>query len=110
MLLKASKSVWVELDPGDYSVEIMSFRMVDENDEVGTELITYQLYMQYLPVMAYREVFMPSSLNYCGLLGYGAELQDFDSATIFYDDMALWHKEKVTRFSVPEKTLFTAKL
>lgn len=93
-LLKASKSLWIELDPANYSIEIMSFRSVDDNDSVGYETISYQLYLQFLPVTASREVFLPASLNYYGLLGFGQELQNFDSTTLFYDDLVLWHEEK----------------
>jgi|688.fasta_scaffold98901_1 hypothetical protein len=47
-----------------------------------------------------REAFIPSSFNYMGLLGYGAQSKDFGQITLFYDDVTLWKELKVITFSV----------
>jgi hypothetical protein len=64
----------------------MSFRQVQDLVNKGSETISYQLYMQFEPVSASREVFLPQHLNYYGLLGYNEEI---DSVSLFYDDLAL---------------------
>ena len=47
-----------------------------------------------------REVFLPSSLNYHGLLGVGEETHDYGHRTLFWDDLTLWHKSISTIFQV----------
>ena len=63
--------------------------------------------MSYEPVSASREMFIPSSLNYYGLLGYQEEI---DSVSIFYDDIVLWRKSKHIKFRVLEPTVMSLKL
>jgi len=47
-----------------------------------------------------REAFLPSSLNYHGLLGVGDETHDYGHVTLFWDDLTLWHKSVTTVFQV----------
>jgi hypothetical protein len=63
--------------------------------------------MSYEPVSASRELFIPSNLNYYGLLGSQEEI---DSVSIFYDDVVLWRKSKHIKFSVKEPTVMSLKL
>lgn len=45
-----------------------------------------------------REVFLPNSLNYMGLIGSEAESKDFGQLTIFYDDITLMRDTKKIEF------------
>lgn len=56
--------------------------------------------MKYDFVNVPREVFLPGSLNYHGLLGVGDETHDFGHITLFWDDLTLWHKNIQTVFQV----------
>ena len=56
--------------------------------------------MKYDFVNVPREVFLPGSLNYHGLLGVGDETHDFGHVTLFWDDLTLWHKNIQTVFQV----------
>jgi hypothetical protein len=47
-----------------------------------------------------REVFLPKSLNYMGLLGSESESKDFGQVTIFYDDITLVKDVKKIQFQV----------
>ena len=47
-----------------------------------------------------RDSFIPKSLNYIGLLGYGKQSKDFGQLTLFYDDVALVKELKTITFSV----------
>jgi hypothetical protein len=47
-----------------------------------------------------REVFVPSFLNYHGLIGVGDETHDFGHTTLFWDDLTLWHHHIDTLFHV----------
>lgn len=57
--------------------------------------------MKYLAISTSREVFLPSHLNYFGLLGFGEELYQFKSVNLFYDDLVLWRTDKQVKFKLP---------
>ena len=56
--------------------------------------------MNYDFVNTARETFLPPSLNFHGLLGYGEETRNFGQVTLLWDDLTLWHKELETTFKV----------
>lgn len=47
-----------------------------------------------------REVFLPKSLNYMGMLGSESESKDFGQLSIFYDDITLVKDFKKIYFKV----------
>ena len=53
--------------------------------------------MAYEPITASRDVFLPPTLNYYGLLGYKEEI---DSVSLFYDDLVLLGEKKQVKFTV----------
>ena len=97
---KSSKSVWVDLEPGAYTFQILLFRQPDEGLARRTEKVPFQLYVDYDFVNTAREVFFPHSLNYYGLLGFQEETRDFGQVTLLYDDLTLWHRSISSTFQV----------
>ena len=63
-----------------------------------------------MPVSLTRDVLLPSSLNYFGLLGYGKELDDFGTTTLFYDDLILYRPSKEISFRLNEPATISIKL
>lgn len=99
---KTSKVIWAELEAGEYTVDIVALRQV-KHDKVGTgktELVSFQLYLIYDMIKTSREVFLPDTLNYHGLLGYEGETKDFGEVILFYDDLSLYHPVHRSMFRV----------
>ena len=99
---KSAKSIWVDLEPGAYTLQIVLARHADPNKHQRSfyEDVHFQLYIRYDFVNVPREVFLPSFLNYHGLLGVGDETHDFGHTTLFWDDLTLWHHKIDTLFQV----------
>ena len=92
--------MWVDLEPGSYTFQILLFRQPDEGISRTFEKVPFQLYLDYDLVNTAREVFFPHSLNYYGLLGFREETRDFGQVTLLYDDLTLWHRSISTTFQV----------
>lgn len=56
--------------------------------------------MQFDYVNVPREAFLPTNLNYHGMLGVGDETHDFGHVTLLWDDLTLWHTSRVVLFHV----------
>lgn len=97
---KSSKTIWVDLEPGEYTIQILMFRQPSKVTTGYYEKVNFQLYMKYDFVNVPREAFLPGHLNYHGLLGSGDETHDFGHITLFWDDLTLWHKSLQTVFQV----------
>ena len=97
---KSSKTIWVDLEPGEYTIQILMFRQPSKVTTSYYEKVNFQLYMKYDFVNVPREAFLPGHLNYHGLLGSGDETHDFGHITLFWDDLTLWHKSLQTLFQV----------
>lgn len=67
---KSSKQIWVDLEPGHYTLQILSFKQVPVEVSKAYETVQFQLYINYDFVNVPREAFMPPTLNYYGLLGF----------------------------------------
>ena len=97
---KSSKTIWVDLEPGEYTIQILMLRHASKTAKSYYEKVNFQLYLKYDFVNVPREAFLPSSLNYHGLLGVGDETHDYGHVTLFWDDLTLWHKSVSTVFQV----------
>ena len=97
---KSSKTIWVDLEPGEYTIQILMFRQPSKETTSYYEKVHFQLYMKYDYVNVPREAFLPGHLNYHGLLGVGDETHDFGHVTLFWDDLTLWHKNIYSTFQV----------
>ena len=97
---KSSKTIWVDLEPGEYTLQILMLRQPSKETTSYYEKINFQLYMKYDFVNVPREAFLPGHLNYHGLLGTGDETHDFGHITLFWDDLTLWHKQLDSLFTV----------
>jgi hypothetical protein len=97
---KSNKVIWVELEPGKYTLEVVCLLQTGgaPNQAVGT--IIYQLYMKLDLINVSREDFIPPSLNFFGLLGWRGDTRDFGQTVLFYDDVTLWKEKKETTFRV----------
>lgn len=97
---KSSKTIWIDLMPGDYTVQILMLRSASKRSAQFYEKVNFQLYLKFDFINVSREVFLPGSLNYHGLLGVGDETHDFGHITLLWDDLTLWHDRISTTFTV----------
>ena len=92
--------IWVDLEAGDYTIQILSFRQPVDQQTSFYENVYFQLYIRYEAENVSREVFLPRSLNYHGLLGVADETHDFGHVTLFWDDLTLFSNHISTDFYV----------
>lgn len=97
---KSGKTIWVDLEPGHYTVQILAKRQPRTDFANFYEKVNFQLYMHYDFVNVPREAFLPPSLNFHGLLGTAGETRDFGHVTLLFDDLTLWHNSVTTTFTV----------
>jgi len=96
----AQKAIWADLEAGDYIFEIVALRepeaKVDDDDHVK-----FQLIFDFQQMRVSRERLMPQSLNYMGLLGYGAaQTSEFEETTLFFDDLTLKNHTETVTFTI----------
>ena len=99
---KSNKVIWVELEPGKYTLEVVCLLQTKGSPASSqpTGTIMYQLYMKLDLINVSREDFIPPSLNFFGVLGWRGDTKDFGQTVLFYDDVTLWREKKETTFRV----------
>lgn len=100
---KSSKTIWVDLEPGTYTLQVISIRQTEHYTKYTRDdpkTVTFQLYIATDLINVAREAFLPKSLNYLGLLGVGQGSKDFGQVTLFYDDCTLMKALRNIRFAV----------
>lgn len=68
---KSNRSIWVDLEPGDYTLQAICTLPSGKSARNLQSSVTFQIYLAMDFINVARDSFIPKTLNYMGLLGFG---------------------------------------